>query len=64
LFGRLCFWNCNWSDGLFSELGVLLTFIVQAAANGELGLSVAHEPLLGRRRRAFSFSFFCWGVMH
>jgi hypothetical protein len=27
-------------DGLFSEIGVVLTFIVQAAANGELGLSV------------------------
>ncbi len=63
-------------DGLFSEIGVVLTFIVQAAANGELGLSVPMSPLLGRRRRAFfSFLFFvgllciklrlkaivCWG---
>jgi hypothetical protein len=34
------FGTANWRDGLFSEIGVVLTFIVQAAANGELGLSV------------------------
>jgi hypothetical protein len=57
LFGCLCFWNCNWRDGLFSEIGVLLTFIVQAAANGELGLSVPMSLCWEGEEELFFFSF-------
>jgi len=59
------FGTANWRDGLFSEIGVLLTFIVQAAANGELGVVSTHEPFVGKEKKSFFFvSFFCWAVMH